>query len=112
MLLAPDIDAFRYFDMNNELIEAIPGNEVYITNSIAKKAGLAIGDTIDINISGKSFGFTFAGVCKDAAMGSDMMDNRRFLISKNAFDEMMAEEAATLYHHSMYYVDTTDKSAV
>ncbi len=112
MLLAPDIDAFHYFDMNNELIEAIPGNEVYITNSIAKKAGLSMGDAIDINISGKSFGFTFAGVCKDAAMGSDMMDNPRFLISKNAFDEMMAEEAAAIYHHSMYYVDTTDIRAV
>ncbi len=112
LILSPDKDVFRCFDEDNLIIESVPDGKVYITNSIADKAGLAAGDMINMDISGKSFVFEFAGVCKDASLGSDMMDFPRFLISSSTFDEMSADEEIMRRHHSMYYIDTADTDAI
>ncbi|MBQ5312069.1 MAG: ABC transporter permease [Oscillospiraceae bacterium] len=112
LILSPDSQVFRYFDENDLPIEEIPAGKVYITASIAKKAGLVTGDRINMDICGTRFEFEYAGVCKDACLGSDMMDNPRFLVSRAVFGEMTADDEIMRFHHSMYYIDTTSVSDV
>ncbi len=112
LVLAPDENTFKYFDSDNNVITTVNGNDVYITNSIAVKAGLKTGDTICLELGDTKLDLTFAGICKDAALGSDMLDNPRFLISNENYDKMMKDTQVHFYRHALYYISTDDNSAV
>lgn len=97
------------YDADNNEFMNIKKGQVFITNSIAKKEGVEIGDTIEFELCGEKYSFEYAGSLKDAVLGSTLMENPRFLISDEDY-EMISSNNDIMrdYRFGMYYVDITD----
>lgn len=102
----------NYFDENNNIIENVPEDGVYISSAHPGKAGLEIGDMLDIKAGDHSVRLKFLGRAKDAMLGSNFMNNPRLLVNDKVFEDFFSDESATKYSGGVYYVKTTDKNAV
>ena len=113
LLIDPSGSGYSYFDENNNKISAVESGKVYVTAAVADKAGLEKGDILSIEMCGETLSLEYAGVCKDAALGSDVMDNPRFLTDADSFGKLRAnEEIQSYWMLSMYYIDTDDTAEI
>ena len=92
-VLSVDNTKINFFDKDNEIIKSVEKGKVYITNSLAKKAELTVGDRISFEMDGTKKELEFAGILKDAFLGSEMMQNYRFLMNNEDYDEILENES-------------------
>lgn len=111
LAMSVDEAKLHYFDNENNILTEVAPGTVYISGSLSKNAGLEIGDTFEFRIGETEITLTFAGKIKDAFLGSDMMDNPRFVMNQNDYMKMRnALDTADPY--SIYYVNTDDVTAL
>lgn len=110
LLLQSDRDfGMNYLFDDGSALESVPKGSMYITEFLAERAGLKIGDTITVNIEGVSREFTFAGTFKDAVFGTESVGIARFIINDEDFEEYRSDEAIwQMYGGAVYFIHTGD----
>ena len=98
------------FDMDNNEIETVPEGKCYISATIPERAGLEVGDKFTIDINGNTYEFEFAGRAKDALLGSEFVNNPRFLMSKADYDKISSENPE--YKGNLFYIKSSDTDAI
>mgnify|MGYP002859213443 CR=1 FL=1 len=112
-VMSIDHAKLNYFDKNNDIITNVEKGKVYITNGLVKKAELETGDKITFEMNGTVKEFEFAGIMKDAFLGSEMMANYRFIINNDDYSDIIKnEETAKHSSGGVFYVTTDDAEAV
>lgn len=85
-----DIEQQKFFDSDDKEITSMKDGTVYLPNSIMTENNIKPGDKISIvTTSGYDKEFKVVGSFKDALLGSTMMGTKRYLFSKNDFQELM-----------------------
>ncbi|MBR1750724.1 MAG: ABC transporter permease [Ruminococcus sp.] len=103
----------NYFDEDNKKIEDIPKGKVLISTGLAAKAELEKGDKITIEIEGIKLELEYAGVFKDAFLGSEMMANYRYVINHDDYMTLASDETVKKNDiGSLLYVNTNDTEAL
>lgn len=100
-----------FFQSNNEKLTQINPGEAYVTAGLLKKNDIAVGDYIDIDYHGIEKRLKIAGEMKDALLGSDMMGNTRFIISKQDFADFKREELEP-YNGCIFNIDSNDATKI
>ena len=103
----------KYFNKDNREITSVDKGKVYISSFLADKIGLSTGDSFDLVCGKNCLTLTFAGITKDALLGSEMVGNPRFILNDEDFafitsDKEFMEGLAL----NIYYVDTDNVKAV
>lgn len=91
----------KFFDSKNEKITSIEPGHAYATGDFLQKNDLQPGDKIMITYGNVKLSVILDGEAKDALLGSSMMGNNRFLLSKQD-EEKLAEDG---YQGKIYYID-------
>ena len=114
LFLMPMSEAkLRYFDKNNREITSVERGEIYITAYFAYKIGLKEGDRFDVVVGENRLNVKFAGILKDAVLGSDMFGNPRFLLNDEDFSFLTSDkEYVDSLHLNIYYIDTDNSKAL
>lgn len=113
VLTSVDEAKLNYFDSDNNIIKEIESGKVYISGTIPKKSGLEIGDTFQFIFGENKLTFEFAGIAKDAFLGSEMMDNPRFILSNSDYEKIHSDSYASNGNiGAIYYVNTDDAKAL
>ena len=100
----------NFFDEENEIIETIHAGEIYLPRKIMLDNDIKEGDSITVQVSENTEKqFVVQGCFKDAFCGTDMMGNKRFLISDEDYEEIK-KDTGMLYGHA-YCIDTNDLEA-
>lgn len=110
---AVDNAKLNIFDKNNEKITEVNEGEVIICGKYMEKNNVETGEYIRIKASDVEIDLKIAGKGKDAFLGSEFMGNYRFLLNKNDYEKLLADE--TLSKKSMgeiAYIETDDISAL
>ena len=103
----------RFFDADDHQITELAPGHAYATGKFMEKNGLKAGDQIRITINSVSFTVILDGKAKDALLGSDMMGNTRFLLSRQEIDKLLADETIRTYSQGQIcYIDTVDEAGV
>ena len=84
----------NYFNKDNEIIKDVPEGQVYFTGSIVPKLNIGIGDEVQAKVEDTELTLKYAGIGKDAFLGSEMMNNPRMIISHADYEKIMADEKA------------------
>ena len=103
-----DIDnaQLNYFNKDNEIIKDIPEGQAYFTGGIVPKLELEIGDEFQVKMEDTELTFKYAGIGKDAFLGSEMMNSPRMIISHTDYERFMADEkAATNDSAAIFYIN-------
>lgn len=101
------------FDSDNERIDSVERGKVYITYGLAKKAGLTAGDKICFEMDGEVREFEFAGILKDAFLGSEMMANNRFIINDEDYRDILQNKTiASKNRGAILYVSSPEPDKV
>lgn len=101
--------AMNYFLSDESVLKKVRRGEVYLTNGRAEKIGLEVGDKLIIEIENIKREFTYAGWVKDVALGSNMNEMCRYIISEEDFEDYISDEAIRGYYGgSLYYIHTDD----
>lgn len=97
-----------FFDTNNEVLSGsdIKEGEVYVTAGLLNSNEAAVGDTLSIHFHGVDKDLKIAGEVKDALLGSDMMGNTRFLISKEDIKDFDLPELK-IYEGRLFNVNSS-----
>ncbi len=99
----------NYFDSDNNIIKEVESGKVYISGSVPKKSGLKIGDTFQFKFGENELTLEFAGIAKDAFLGSEMMDNTRFILNNSDYEKIRSDSYALNGNMgAIYYVNTDD----
>ena len=91
----------KFFDSKNEKITSIETGHTYATGDFLQKNDLQPGNKIVITYGNVKLSVILDGEAKDALLGSSMMGNNRFLLSKQD-EEKLAEDG---YQGKIYYID-------
>ena len=102
----------KYFGPDNELIEEVPEDCVYITGSTVSKSDLKEGDMLDVTLGEKTVRLKFLGRGKDAMFGSNFLSNPRLLVSDKVYEELTSDESTRNLRGGVYYVKTDDTKAL
>jgi len=94
LALSIDNAKINYFDKDNDVITEVKEGTAYLTGIISSKIDLEIGEKINLKIGDTEQTFSYAGIAKDAFLGSDMMGNSRILINNNDYEKYIADEKA------------------
>lgn len=99
----------NYFNENDEVIEEVEKGKVYIGALAADAAGIEIGDKLEVVFNDSSIEVEFAGIVKDAFLGSNIANNPRFLLNESDY-KVLTEDSETVdkYFASMYYIESDD----
>ncbi len=93
----------RFYDERNGEIEGVKPGEIYLHRTLMSDNGLQEGDTLTLVIAGgKEWRFVVSGYYKDALLGSEMMGNKRILISETDYREI--KELADMVYGHIYSV--------
>lgn len=112
ILLALSIDnaKINYFDKNNEVITEVKEGTAYLTGLILSKIDLEIGEKISLKIGDTEQTFSYAGIAKDAFLGSDMMGNSRIIINNKDYEKFTADEKAVENNSAqIFYINGYDQ---
>lgn len=101
-----------YFTPDNETITNVEPGKAYISGSFSSKNNLEIGDKFTLIIGETEKEFEFMGRTKDAFLGSDFMENPRFILNNSDYKYLCSDEVASSLKGSIYYIDTNDNSEV
>ncbi len=96
----------NFFNKKNEIIADVKDGEVYISQKSLDKAGVNIGDTVEITSGKSSVKLKIAGGFKDAFLGSDMMGVTRMLLSENDYKILASDGQSELFGGNIFYVNT------
>lgn len=101
--------SMHYILDDGGILKSIKSGELYMTAGIAEDIGLEIGDQMTVELGGVSCVFAFAGVVKDAVLGSKGFSIQRCIISAEDFDKFVsAENVEKLYGGELVYIHTSD----
>ena len=113
LLVPASENGIRCFDSSNEWITSAERGKVYITNSFAEKADIKEGDTVTFSLCGVSLTLESAGICKDAVLGSPIVDSPRFIMHPDDFDTLLNnEQIRHAFCTGTYMIETDDIGAV
>jgi len=88
-----------FFDEENREITAVKPGEIYLHRTLMLDNDLQEGDILTIILAdGEKQQFVVKGYHKDALLGSEMMGNKRFLISEEDYQEMK-DRSDMVYGH-------------
>lgn len=109
LLLSLENAQLNYFDEDNNIITEINPGEVYITSSVMKDNDINPGDTIMLDHSGTTLSLTVAGSAKDAFLGSEFVNNPRFIIHPQDYERFWKNSTIQQYYSgNIYYIFTDD----
>ena len=113
MINSADEMCVTCFDRNNEPITSVDEGKVMLTASLANKAGIKDGDTIELDVYGERLELEMAGICKDAILGSDMTDSPRFIVSPGDYAKLYSSDTVRrTSRYASYIIETDDTDAV
>lgn len=112
VLMSVDNAKLNYFTPDNEIITKVEPGKAYISGSFSNKNNLNIGDKFTIIIGETEKEFEFMGRAKDAFLGSELMENPRFILNDSDYKYLCSDEIAATVKGNVYYIDTTDNSEV
>lgn len=113
IIMSVDERKLNYFDSNNDIITEVEEGKVYITGSIPEKAGLEEGDTFQYVFGDDTFTFEYTGRAKDVFLGTEMMNNPRFIMNPNDYEkikEVNSKQTGNI--GGIYYVYTDNIPAL
>lgn len=104
MINSADEMCVTCFDKNNEPITSVDEGKVMLTATLANKAGIKEGDTLELEM---------VGICKDAILGSDMTDGPRFIISPDDYAKLYSNDTVRrTLRYASYIIETDAPDAV
>ena len=95
----------KFFDSKNEKIKSIEPGHAYATGDFMQKNDLQPGDKIAITYGNVKLSVILDGEAKDALLGSSMMGNNRFLLSKQDEGKLADDTAEGVQQGKIYYID-------
>ena len=95
----------KFFDSKNEKITSIEPGHAYATGDFMQKNDLQPGDKIAITYGNVKLSVILDGEAKDALLGSSMMGNNRFLLSKQDEGKLAEDTAEGVQQGKIYYID-------
>lgn len=95
----------KFFDSKNEKITSIEPGHAYATGDFMQKNDLQPGDKIAITYGNVKLSVILDGEAKDALLGSSMMGNNRFLLSKKDEGKLAENTAEGVQQGKIYYID-------
>ena len=107
ILQTKEENGLKFFDKDNqELMEPKKGH-CYVTMSFFKDNEFSAGDQIRFKKGNTELLLTIDGGLKDACLGSDMMGNKRILLSKDDMNLILSDsEIMENYGGEIAYIDT------
>lgn len=103
----------HFFDENNQELTKAEAGKVYVTSNTLEVNDLQIGDKLKIKLEDVEMTVEIAGRAKDAFLGSTLMGNTRFLLSKEDYEKLNGNEMLKAYYGGQVgYIDTDDAQAV
>lgn len=113
LIMSIDDAKLNYFDTNNEIINSVDEGKVYFSSALANKSGLKIGDKLKLNLCDTSLELEYAGMAKDAFLGSDMVGNPRCILNDKDYQKLYENKLIhSGYLGEIYYVNTDNISAL
>lgn len=113
LIVPADDMCITCFDEDNRPVSSVEKGKVCITGTMTRKAGIKEGDTVTFELCGKTLSLEAAGTCKDAVLGSDMIESPHFLISREDFDTLYADEKIrSSCRYAVYLIETDDPNTV
>lgn len=110
---ALNTSVISYFDKNNEVIENVEEGHLYVTSNFLKNNNLKEGDTINITKDGVELSLIVDGVAKDALLGSNFMNNIRFLLSNEDMNVLLSNEnISDAYKGEACYIETDNANKI
>ncbi|MBQ4105148.1 MAG: ABC transporter permease [Clostridia bacterium] len=100
------------FNQKNEVIKEVEKGTVYVTSSFASSNNVEIGDKLTVTVGESKVELKYMGKAKDAFLGSNFLGNCRFIMNDEDFQHLNKDESAKERSGNIYYIDTTDVSAV
>ena len=92
MVVSDNEYVLHCYDKHNDEITEVEKGSVYITDSLAVKTGIETGDTINFEYGDTKLELKMAGSCKDAVLGSDMVETPRFIINHEDYDKLYSDD--------------------
>ena len=113
MIVSDTDQVINCYDKENDKINEVEKGNVYVTNSLIRKTGIEIGDTISFEMGGEKLDLTVAGLCKDAILGGDMVETPRFIINHENYENLYKnDEIRRNYRMGIYIVEADDAKNV
>ena len=112
LVLSVDNRQLSYFSPDNKEITEVEKGKAYISGPFASEAKLEVGEKFTLVIGEHRLELEYAGRAKDALLGSDFMGNPRFILNDADYKYLLEDEEAQKFDGSVYYIKTTDTSAV
>ena len=112
VVMSIDNAQINYFDGNNNIIEEVEKGKIYLSGGVMLNADLEIGDKFSLKIGDTSVELEYAGFAKDAFLGSEFMNNPRFIINQSDYEKLCTDESIESYKSDIFYVNTTDVKAL
>ena len=105
LLLPIDNGKLNYFDKDNEILKEVPEGYAYFTGSLVKNANLEYGEKFQLNLGDTEITLKYAGLAKDAFLGSEMFNNPRLIVNNADYDTLIADEKVRENNRSsIFYV--------
>ncbi len=112
LIMSVDDRKLNYFSPDNKEITEVEKGKAYISGPFASEAKLEVSDKFTLVIGEHRLELEYAGRAKDALLGSDFMGNPRFILNDADYKYLLEDEEAQKFDGSVYYIKTTDTSAV
>ncbi|MCR5601043.1 MAG: FtsX-like permease family protein [Ruminococcus sp.] len=113
MLLSIDNAQLNYFDENNEIIKDVPEGKAYFTGALVVNTDIGIGDEFQLKIGDTVLTLQYAGIGKDAFLGSVMMNNPRLIVSDADYEKFLSDAKARENNSgSIFYINGYDKKTL
>ncbi|MGN1481168.1 ABC transporter permease [Porcipelethomonas sp.] len=103
----------NYFDSKDNVIKNVPEGKVYLSGPLAKDISKEVGDKICISFGNTTLDLEYAGIAKDAFLGSDMMSNPRCILNDKDYRKLYSyENISEGLFGEAYYVNSSDISSL
>ena len=113
LVLSIDNAQINYFNSDNEVITEVKEGTAYLTSSLASKSKLEIGEKFNVKLGNTQLSLEYAGIAKDAFLGSEMMGNSRILMNSGDYVKLDADEKASQNNQAqIFYINGYDKKAL
>lgn len=113
IIMSIDEAKLNYFNSDNDIIKEVSPGKVYLSTFLSKDSGLEIGDTFQLVFGENELTLEFAGIVKDAFLGSEMMANPRIILSRSDYEKIRSDSYALNGNiGAIYYVNTDDIKAL
>ena len=107
LLQSIDRTGIKLFDKDNNVITGVNKGEVWVTSSFLRTHDLSVGDTIKIEKDDIHKSFKIVGGIKDAFLGSEFMNNGRYIMNDDDFSEFYNNENSFRYSGGeIFYINS------